>query len=145
MCLCHLYDVTLPLFSYRSGNAFLQPLHIKWLCNLLWIKKKKKCSSSDVILSSKVLICCSCCDKSSLTLCNPMDCSPPASSVHGILQARTLEWVVISFSRGSSWPRDWTLIFYVSCTGRQILNHAATWEVQYEVKPKETLKSLACY
>ena len=40
------------------------------------------------------------------TLCDPMDCSPPSSSVHGILQARILEWVVISFFRGSSWPRD---------------------------------------
>ena len=38
----------------------------------------------------------------------PVDCSPPGSSVHGILQARILEWVAISFSRGSSWPRDWT-------------------------------------
>ena len=38
-----------------------------------------------------------------LTLCDPMDCSPPGSSVHGISQARTLEWVAISFSRGSSW------------------------------------------
>ena len=37
-----------------------------------------------------------------------MDCSPPGSSIHGILQARILEWVVISVSRGSSWPRDWT-------------------------------------
>ena len=37
-----------------------------------------------------------------------MDCSPPGSSVHWILQARILEWVAISFSRGSSWPRDWT-------------------------------------
>ena len=37
---------------------------------------------------------------------NPMDCSPPGSSVHGILQARILEWVAISFSRGSSQPRD---------------------------------------
>ena len=36
------------------------------------------------------------------TLCDPMDCSPPGSSVHGILQARILEWVAISFSRGSS-------------------------------------------
>ena len=44
-----------------------------------------------------------------LTLCDPMDCSPPGSSVHGILQARVLEWVAISFSRGSSRPRDWTL------------------------------------
>ena len=40
----------------------------------------------------------------------PMDCSPPVSSVLGILQARILEWVAISFSRGSSWPRDWTLV-----------------------------------
>ena len=46
----------------------------------------------------------------------PMDCSPPSSSVHGILQARILEWIVIPFSRGSSWPRDW---IRVSCiTGR---------------------------
>ena len=43
------------------------------------------------------------------TLCDPTDCSPPGSSVHGILQARILEWVVISFSRGSSQPRDQTL------------------------------------
>ena len=41
-----------------------------------------------------------------LTLCDPMDCSPPHSSVHGILQARNLEWVAISFSRASSPPRD---------------------------------------
>ena len=44
------------------------------------------------------------------TLCNPMDCSLPGSSLHGILQARVLEWVAISFSRGSSWPRDWTQV-----------------------------------
>ena len=42
--------------------------------------------------------------------CNPMDCSPPGSSVYGILQARTLAWVVIPFSRGSSQPRDWTRV-----------------------------------
>ena len=40
------------------------------------------------------------------TLCDPMDCSPPGSSLHGILQARILEWVAILFSRGSSPPRD---------------------------------------
>ena len=40
------------------------------------------------------------------TLCEPMDCSPPGSSVHGIVQARILEWVAVSFSRGSSQPRD---------------------------------------
>ena len=42
------------------------------------------------------------------TLCNPMDCSPPGSSVHGIFQARILEWVAISSSRGSSQSRGWT-------------------------------------
>ena len=43
-------------------------------------------------------------------LCNPMDCSPPGSSVHGILQARTLEWVAMPSSRGSSQPRDGTCV-----------------------------------
>ena len=46
-----------------------------------------------------------------LTFCDPLDCSPPGSSVHGILQARILEWVAISFSRGSSRPRDLTWVF----------------------------------
>ena len=44
-------------------------------------------------------------------LCNPMDCSLPGSSVHGIFQARTLEWTAISFSRGFSGPRDQTWVF----------------------------------
>ena len=48
--------------------------------------------------------------------CGPMDCGPPGSSVHRILQARILEWVAISFSRGSSWPRGQTCISCgVSC------------------------------
>ena len=61
-------------------------------------------------------------------LCDPMDCSSPGSSVHGILQARILEWVAISFSRGSSWPRDQT---HIPCIGRQILSHWATWEAPF--------------
>ena len=48
-------------------------------------------------------------------LCDPVDCSPPGSSVHEILQARTLEWAVISFSRGSSRPRDRTCVSLASC------------------------------
>ena len=48
--------------------------------------------------------------QSSLTHCNSMDCSPPGSSVHGISQARILEWVAISFSKGSSQPRGQTCI-----------------------------------
>ena len=48
--------------------------------------------------------------KLNLSLCDPMDCSPPGSSVHGILQVRILEWLAIPFSRGSSWPRDQTQV-----------------------------------
>ena len=55
---------------------------------------------------------------SHLWLCNALDDSLPGSSVHGILQSRVLEWVAISFSRGSSWPRDWTQI---SCTAGSCL------------------------
>ena len=67
--------------------------------------------------------------KSCLTLCNPMDCSLPGSSVHGILQARVLEWGAIPFFRGSSWPRDRTR---VSCIGRRILYCWATWETLWD-------------
>ena len=52
------------------------------------------------------------------TLCDSMDYGPPCSSVHRILQARILEWVAIAFSKGSSRPRDWTCVSYVSCIGR---------------------------
>ena len=57
------------------------------------------------------------------TLCDPTDYSLPGSSVHGISQARILEWVAIFFSRRSSWPRDGTCISYISCIGRQVLYH----------------------
>ena len=62
---------------------------------------------------------------SHLYLCDPMDCSLSGSSLHGILQARILEWVAISFSRGSSQPRDQTWVSWVSCIGRWILYHWA--------------------
>ena len=62
------------------------------------------------------------------TLCNPMDCSPPGSSCHGNFQARILEWVAISSSKGSSQPRNRTHVSSVSFIGRQILHQCATWE-----------------
>ena len=61
------------------------------------------------------------------TLCSPLDCSPPGSSVHGMFQAKILELAAISYSRGSSWPRDLTCIS-VFCIGRWILYPCATWE-----------------
>ena len=57
-----------------------------------------------------------------------MDCSPPSSSVYGILQARILEWVAIQFSRGSSQPRDWT---QVSCIAGRFFTIWATRETLY--------------
>ena len=58
-----------------------------------------------------------------LTLCDSMDYSPLGSSIHGILQARILEWITIPSSRGSSQPRDQTPIYYVSCIGKWVLYH----------------------
>ena len=82
-------------------------------------KLKKKKSALFLQKESPKFIgkyCCYCClvAKSCLTLCDPMDCSPPGPSDHGIFQARILEWVAISFSRGSSQPRNQTC---VSCIG----------------------------
>ena len=54
------------------------------------------------------------CAKSCLSFCDPTNCSLPGSSVHGIFQARILEWVAFSFSRGSSPPRDQIHIFYLA-------------------------------
>ena len=54
--------------------------------------------------------------------------SLPGSSVHGIFQARILEWVAISYSKGSFWCRDWTHVSYISCSGRWILYHCTSWE-----------------
>ena len=61
------------------------------------------------------------------TLCDPMHCSPPGSSVHGIFQAIILEWVAIFFCSGSAQPRIWTWISWVSCIDKQILYHCPTW------------------
>ena len=62
-----------------------------------------------------------------VTLCNPMDYSLPGSSVHGILQARILEWLAIPFSRGSSQSRDWSQVFGIA--GRFFIVWA-TWEAK---------------
>ena len=56
-------------------------------------------------------------------LCDPMHCSPPGSSVHGILQARILEWVAMLSSRGSSRSREGTRVSYITCMGKQVLYH----------------------
>ena len=65
------------------------------------------------------------------TLGDPTDCSPPDSSIHGVLQARILEWAAMSSSRGSSQPRDRTWASCVSWVGRCILSHYAVWEALF--------------
>ena len=84
------HDVTICVWLLSLGIMFLR---FYPFCSMYWY----------------VLVAQSC-----LTLCNPIDCSPPGSSVHGILQARILEWIAMPSSRGSSQPRDQTLVSYVS-------------------------------
>ena len=66
--------------------------------------------------------------QSCLTLSDPLDCSPPGSSVHGILQARILEWDAMPSSRGSSPPRDWTSSLMSPALARQVLHHESHTE-----------------
>ena len=98
---CH----TKPIRSW--GSAHLSFLTWKWHAN-------SQCCTSEATQSCP-------------TLCDPMDCSPTGSSVRGIFQARVLEWVAISFSRGSSQPRDWT---QVSCIAGRRFTVWATWEAK---------------
>ena len=70
-------------------------------------------------------------------LCDPVDCSLPGSSVHGIFQTGILEWVSISFSRGSSPPRGWTSVSCVSCIGRRILYLLSHWEAHNCIPSQE--------
>ena len=69
--------------------------------------------------------------QSGLTLCDPMDCSPPGSSVHGILQARILEWVAIPFSRRSSHPGIKPESLKSPALAGRFFTTMATWECSY--------------
>ena len=80
------------------------------------------------------------------TLCNPMSCSPPGSSVKGILQARILEWVAVLSSRGSSQPKDWTWVSYVSCCiGSGFFTTSAAWEACFSLYIHKEIQSLAIF
>ena len=76
--------------------------------------------------------------QSSPTLCNSVDSSPPGSSVRGIFQARVLEWVAISFSRGFPWPRDQT---QVSCIAGRFCTICATREAFIPTLGPRTLQT----
>ena len=103
------------VFSPRASHAkqIICELRGGFRVALKWFYVSSK---SKEILSDKSLQLC-------LTLCTSMDCSPPGSFVHGILQAGILEWAAMSSSRGSSPPRDQTHVSYVACFDRWVLYH----------------------
>ena len=104
---------------------------------VLWFKLIFSCLWISIVIDnictymwSESCVCAQLC----LTLLWPLwTGTPPGSSVHGIFQARILEWVAISYSRGCSQPWDQTRVSCVSCIGRQILYHWATWEALVRV------------
>ena len=112
-----------------TNNYFI---HIKKYMKLLFIPGVVLSSGTTVVYTAgmvldlvKFINMCACVKllQSCLTLWDAMGCSPHGSSVHAILQARILEWVVMPSCRGSSWPRVRTRISYVSCIGRWVLYH----------------------
>ena len=102
--------------------------HLKWWTMLADIGKSHPSFQNFLTIRIIYISICVCSVLSRIQLWQPMHCSLPGSSVHGISQARTLEWVAISYSRESSWPRDRTPISYVCCIGRQILYPCTTKE-----------------
>ena len=95
---------------------------------LFFPEKKKKSHLNFLLLQMSQCVCMCSVVQSCPTLCGPMDCSLSGSFVHGIFQARILEWIAISSSKKSSGARDETLVSCISCIDRQILYHWATWE-----------------
>ena len=102
---------------------------IEIMLNYIHILSDDKTKSEYTYTHTHVCVCM--CAQSCLTLCDSRDGSPPGSSVHGIFQARVLEWVATSYSRRSSQPRDRTHVSCISCTGRWVLYHWATWGNPY--------------
>ena len=116
--------------DYSSEKERILPPAYFWIQMLLSTLPWVSSLLCRIQICQPITTCMSACSvaQSCPTLCDPMDCSLAGSSVHGIFQARILEQVTISYSRGSSWPRDLTWISEVSCISRQILCHCTTWE-----------------
>ena len=105
------HSFILTLLYFQNQNVLRWCVHLMFLISLLEgvAKLVVYLTISSCLLYTEYSCAVLCLvTQSCPTLCDPMDCSPPGSSVHGIFQARILEWVAISFSRGTSWPRDWT-------------------------------------
>ena len=115
---------------FTTSTTWEAPVHVGVCINHLLRPSGKclKCSAQNYLKACQVLCCCCLVAKLYLTVCDLMDCSPPGSSVQGILQARVLEWVAIPSSRGSSWPRDQT---WVSCIAGWFFTVRASREVRW--------------
>ena len=108
-------------YAYSNLSSFLFQTWYLWV--LLWL-----CMSLVIQLCS--------------TLCHPMDCSSTGLSVHGICQARILEWVAIFSSRRSSWSRNWTGISYISCISCIAGRFFTCWGILAQLSsPTESLKT----
>ena len=105
------------MYRFASYDIFF-PLVIKiWLFPYKYVKSLQSCP----------------------ILCDPMDCSPPGSSVHGVLQAKMLEWVAISSSRGFSQPRNQTLSLTSPAMAGEFFTTSTTWET-----PSKKKKAIGC-
>ena len=105
----HTYNRMLLSHIKEWNNAICSNMDGLRDCHSKWSESKRERQISYDIAYMWVIVAQLC-----PSLCDPMDCSLPASFVHGILQARILEWAAISFPRGSSWPRDWTQVSYIA-------------------------------
>ena len=123
--LIHVVEWSLKLNGWRYSTAEWQNtvMVVLWLCRRDPFPPDSECfipsgeTSRSILLASSTSLECIRAE-SCLTLCNPMGCRPPGSSVPGIFQVRILRWVAISFSRGSSGPRDRIRVSFI---GRLIL------------------------
>ena len=127
-------DATLLSYIVDPANTLLRMSPLQWYMHTCTRILAKECSHQHFLATAKTQKRPSCLSKlqvksevtqSCLTLCDPMDCSLPGLSVPGIFQARVLEWVAVSFSRGSSQPRDWTRVSHI---GGRCFNLWATRE-----------------
>ena len=139
---CDWHEVAPSLRTQTRGSQAYSVSHSKPV-TVSWFHKiplaHSKCVNKDTKLLSLWNVCvCVCVSPHMRSVASnslwSMECSSPGSSVHGILQARMLEWVAISYSRESSWPKNQTHILYISCTGRPILYHCTTWEILEFIK-----------
>ena len=114
-------------FGFRLNNITVFPESLACRWQVLGHHGLRNNMSQFFIISLFIYVYVYMCFAKSLqpcpTLCDPMNCSLPDSSVSGILQASILEWVSTPSSRGSSWPSDWTLVSYISWVGRWVLYH----------------------